>query len=362
MYQCCCGQAVFFRNSICLTCHTALGFDPSRDEILPLVPATAAGSWQIAGNEQSPRYRRCANFDTPAGCNWLIPADHDETLCIACRLNRTIPDLSVEGNAERWHKIEVAKRNLIAQLLGLGLPVINKADDPQTGLAFDFLGTDLQGNSPTTGHASGLITLNVLEADDAYREKLRIQMHEPYRTLLGHFRHEIGHYYWDRFIADTHWLEDYRQLFGDERTDYSQAMQRHYQQGAPADWQQHFVSAYASMHPWEDWAETWAHYLHMMDTLDTAFGFGMSANNTDLDFQPFTREALHTPDDPEGNEFLAFINAWIELAAMLNELARSMGQPDTYPFILPTAVIAKLHFIHKVVRSKGDSPVLARPD
>ncbi len=154
------------------------------------------------------------------------------------------------------------------------------------------------------------------------------------------------------------WLADFRQLFGDERADYGQALQRYYQQGVPSDWQQHYVSAYASMHPWEDWAETWAHYLHMMDTLNTALSFGMSANGTDLEFQLFTHTALHTPDDPEGNAFLTFINAWIELAAMLNELARSMGQPDTYPFVLPATVITKLHFIHQVVRAQGNPPSL----
>ena len=178
-------------------------------------------------------------------------------------------------------------------------------------------------------------------------------MHEPYRTLLGHFRHEVGHYYWDRLIANGPWLDSFRNLFGDERASYAEALDRHYQQGAPLDWPQHYVSAYATMHPWEDWAETWAHYLHMMDAVDTALGFGMSAREMDFDYQPFPTSTLYDPEHPGGEAFLAFVNAWIELAGMLNELSRSMGQPDFYPFVLPAPAIAKLHFIHLVIQQAG---------
>jgi hypothetical protein len=153
-------------------------------------------------------------------------------------------------------------------------------------------------------------------------------MHEPYRTLLGHLRHEVGHYYWDRLIANTYWQDGFRNLFGDDRASYADALEHHYQNGAPADWQQHYVSAYATMHPWEDWAETWAHYLHMMDAVDTALSLGMSARDMDLDYQPFELETLYDPQHPGGPSFLAFVNAWIELAGMLNELSRAMGQPD----------------------------------
>ena len=170
------------------------------------------------------------------GC---CPANDHDALCIACSLNRTIPDLSIAENHERWRKVETAKRRLVAQLISLGLQVIPKTVDEDTGLAFDFIGVDLEGKAPTTGHANGLITLDIKEADDAHREQVRVQMHEPYRTLLGHFRHEVGHYYWDRLIANSHWLEPFRGLFGDERASYAEALERHYQQGAPLDWQQH---------------------------------------------------------------------------------------------------------------------------
>ncbi|TBV05489.1 zinc-binding metallopeptidase family protein [Phytopseudomonas dryadis] len=349
--QCTCGQPIFFRNSQCLACHSPLGYEPQRGLMVTLAATEQADVWQVDGENDGPRYQRCANLLTAAGCNWLLPAQQDASLCIACGLNRTIPDLSVPGNDRRWGRFETAKRRLVAQLLTLRLPVVAKSEDEERGLAFDFLGVGVDGEHPMTGHAGGLITLNIAEADDDRREQVRVQMHEPYRTLLGHFRHEVGHYYWDRLIADSPWLEDYRRLFGDEREDYAAALQRHYEQGSPADWQASFVSAYATMHPWEDWAETWAHYLHMMDTLDTALSFGMRAGDVELEFQPFTREALYDPDDPLAEDFLVFVNAWIELAAMLNELARSMGQRDLYPFVLPAAVIGKLQFIHRVVQN-----------
>ena len=62
-------------------------------------------------------------------------------------------------------------------------------------------------------------------------------------------------------------------------TSYAAALQAHYAKGGDVGpWAERHVSAYASAHPWEDWAETWAHYLHMMDAVDTALGFGMSAD------------------------------------------------------------------------------------
>ncbi|QTT89982.1 zinc-binding metallopeptidase family protein [Pseudomonas chlororaphis] len=353
VWPCRCGQSLFFRNSQCLACSAALGYQPEQSRLSSLQPGSEVDTWLLDVDPQAGLLRRCANLDTPAACNWLLPAYGADTLCVACRLNRTIPDLGVAENPERWRKVEIAKRRLVAQLVSLGLPLIAKTEDEEAGLAFDFLGVDRQGKAPMTGHANGLITLDIKEADDAYREQVRVQMHEPYRTLLGHFRHEVGHYYWDRLIANSHWLEPCRALFGDERASYAEALDRHYQQGAPNDWSQAYVSAYATMHPWEDWAETWAHYLHMMDAVDTALGFGMSAREMDFDYQPFPLDTLYDPQHPGGPAFLSFVNAWIELAGMLNELSRSMGQPDFYPFILPPAVIAKLHFIHLVIQQAG---------
>ena len=353
VWPCRCGQSLFFRNSQCLACLAALGYQPEQSRLTSLQPGEQAGTWTLDADPQAGLFRRCANLDTAAACNWLLPENGHDTLCVACSLNRTIPDLSIPENPERWRKVETAKRRLVAQLITFGLPVIPKTVDENIGLAFDFIGVDPDGTPPTTGHASGLITLDIKEADDAHREYVRQQMREPYRTLLGHFRHEVGHYYWDRLVANSHWLEAFRELFGDERASYADALEQHYQQGAPLDWQTRYVSAYATMHPWEDWAETWAHYLHMMDAVDTALGFGMSAREMDFDYQPFPPETLYDSRHAGGAAFLSFVNAWIELAGMLNELSRSMGQPDFYPFVVPAAVITKLHFIHLVIQEEG---------
>ncbi|MEX0161617.1 putative zinc-binding peptidase [Pseudomonas brassicacearum] len=353
VWPCRCGQSLFFRNSQCLACLAALGYQPEQSRLTSLQPGEQAGTWTLDADPQAGLFRRCANLDTAAACNWLLPDNGRDTLCIACSLNRTIPDLSIPENPERWRKVETAKRRLVAQLITFGLPVIPKTVDENIGLAFDFIGVDPDGTPPTTGHASGLVTLDIKEADDVHREYVRQQMREPYRTLLGHFRHEVGHYYWDRLVANSHWLEAFRELFGDERASYADALEQHYQQGAPLDWQTRYVSAYATMHPWEDWAETWAHYLHMMDAVDTALGFGMSAREMDFDYQPFPPETLYDAGHAGGAAFLSFVNAWIELAGMLNELSRSMGQPDFYPFVVPAAVITKLHFIHLVIQEEG---------
>lgn len=404
-YRCHCGQPVFFRNSKCLACGTPLGYDCERGLLLPLMPGPQEGTWQewqaasalagappddvqppsleeIPGQESAPGaapaapveeaeatqappaqpaengeplYRRCLNLSTPASCNWLVPVEDPADMCRACRLNRTIPDLTdpaLPDNGYLWGLVELAKRRLVSALILLGLPVASRmSEDTERGLMFDFLRSPVNGPHIMTGHNTGLITLNVDEADDAKREAVRKAMREPYRTLLGHFRHEVGHYYWDRLLAGTAWMDGFHALFGDETLDYKASLQRNYDEGPPADWPLHYVSAYASTHPWEDWAECWAHYLHMRDAIDTALSFGLSVDHFDLEFTPFTIDALYQPDHPDAEQFLTFLNHWTRLTTMLNEMSRSMGQPDFYPFILPTEAVAKLHFIHLVVSS-----------
>ncbi|WP_437900426.1 zinc-binding metallopeptidase family protein [Sorangium sp. So ce124] len=367
-YRCQCERPVFFRNSECLACKTPLGYEPERAQVVPLKAGPTEGAWQIWHDTADPPrlYRRCGNFDLASGCNWLIPAGAEApALCAACRLNRTIPDLSVAEHQTQWRLLETAKRRLVSQLLALNLPVKSKiGEDPERGLCFDFLASPPDGPRVMTGHADGVITLNIEEADDATRERTRAAMREPYRTLLGHFRHEVGHYYWDRLVRDTGWLAPFRELFGDEQQDYAAALKANYEQGPPADWQQRFVSAYASMHPWEDWAETWAHYLHMVDTVDTALSFGIDADEVELDVEPWGADALWRPDDRGAETFLGFLNAWVELTAVLNEMSRSMGQHDFYPFVLPRPAVAKLQFIHLVVNGASpaeDSPAERSP-
>jgi hypothetical protein len=356
-YQCSCSKPVFFRNSSCLACGSALGYVPDEGALHALRPAQSPDRFHVEGRPEI-TYRRCQNFSSVIGCNWLVKDDGSTTapLCLSCRLSRMIPDLSVAGNGELWRRVEAAKRRLVSQLLGLGLPVVPKADDPQRGLAFDFLHSQ-PGEPVLTGHASGVITINIEEADDAFRERARAQFGEPYRTLLGHLRHEVGHYYWDRLVADTEWLAPCRALFGDDREDYAAALKRHYDQGPVAGWQQRFISAYAGMHPWEDWAETWAHYLHLRDTLDTAQSFGLVTDAQTLEghersspeVSPFQLQDLWRADHPTGPEFLALLRDWVSVTCVMNEMSRAMGQPDFYPFVLPAAVVAKLHFIHCLI-------------
>jgi hypothetical protein len=308
-------------------------------------------AWRVEGHEEEAKtYYRCDNLNSPAACNWLVSGEEKQTLCISCRLSRTIPDLSVPGNEERWRRIEHAKRRLVSSLLAMGLPVFSRAlEDPEHGLAFDLLQSPASGPRVMTGHCNGLITLNIEEADDATRERVREEMHEPYRTLLGHLRHEIGHYYWDRLVKGAAWLDLFRELFGDEREDYAAALQGHHSQGPRPDWMLHYVSAYASAHPWEDWAETWAHYLHIVDTTDTVLSFGLDLERAEIEVEPFTPEDLFRPGEPGAERFLDFINSWTRLSSVMNEVSRSMGFPDFYPFVLSSSVVAKLHLIHMVV-------------
>jgi hypothetical protein len=289
----------------------------------------------------------------------MILALNPKKYCIACRLNRTIPNLDDADNLRYWIKIEAAKRRLVSQLLAMNLPVRSKVeDDPECGLMFDFLRSPPKGPRVMTGHASGLITLNVEEADDAKREQIKHELREPYRTLLGHFRHEVGHYFWDRLIWSTKWLEPFRRLFGDERASYAEALKRNYEQGPPSDWANSYITSYATMHPWEDWAETWAHYLHVVDSLGTAMGFGLDAEDLESSIEPFGRDALYAPEDPTAERFLSLLNAWIEMTMVLNEMARSMGQPDFYPFVMSKPVVAKLQFVHMAVVDARTSPEL----
>jgi len=337
-----CQQTVHFENSACTKCGHPLAYLPEHATMIALEPVEAdtGGRFVPLGPLASEiRYRRCGNFIDHGVCNWAVSeSDLPQRFCRACRLNRVIPNLEDPKAKQAWATLEQSKQRLIYTLLQLGLPVEN-------GMAFAFK------EEATIGHERGLITINIAEADSPFREKTRIELGERYRTVLGHFRHEIGHYYWERLIADSPRLEPFRTLFGDERASYEEALTTHYQNGAPPDWPSRFVSSYASMHPWEDWAESWAHYLHMVDTLDTARSFGLAlrpqagprdrhkleAGMRRLDFDDF--------DDLEA--------AWVPLTILLNSLNRSMGLPDPYPFALPALALEKIRFVHDVVEGTG---------
>lgn len=338
-----CDQLLHFENSSCVRCGWQLGFRPDTLRLATL-DAAADGTLQELG-APGRAWLPCANA-AAVGCNWLVPAEAGG-FCPACELNRTIPDLDVEGNRERWTAIEAAKRRLIYALHRFELPLTRRSEDAESGLAFDFL-ADAAGEPVMTGHADGLVTINIAEADSPERERRRVELGEPYRTLLGHLRHEVGHYYWDQLVRDGGKLEAARAVFGDERADYAEAMERHYHEGPPPDWQSAYVSAYATMHPWEDFAETWTHYLHMADTLDTAASFGLRVDPRVTDSAPEDSKVSFDPYRAGACDEL--VDAWLPLTLAVNSLNRSMGQPDLYPFVLSPPAIDKLGFIHRLVR------------
>lgn len=346
-----CSQPVFFENTFCGSCGHKLAYLPDLKIVASLDPAPAGAGGEPLWTSPVPRaqgvsYRLCENYTKHNVCNWAIRADAPDRLCQSCRLTSVIPDLSVAGNQDAWWRLEAAKRRLVYSLLEFGLPVQNRLEAPATGLDFRFMGDPPNGPRVLTGHDGGVITVNIDEADDVERERRRVSMHEPYRTLLGHFRHEIGHYYWDLLIKDSPRIEDFRRQFGDERLDYDQALRDHYARGPQPDWREHFVSSYASVHPWEDWAETWAHYLHMTDTLETAAVCGLSLQPDRPDEPAMTKQ----PAKPANRQsFDEIIGNWFPLTYVLNNLNRGMGLADAYPFVLPPPTIEKLRFVHDTV-------------
>jgi hypothetical protein len=323
-----------------------LGYVPEFTEISAF-EAAGGQDWRSLHPKADGRlFRQCQNYALENVCNWMIPAESPDTLCPACKLTRTIPNLAIPENPQYWYRLEHAKRRLLYTLDSLGLKTEGRDRDPENGLQFDFLQDTPSGETVLTGHENGLITMNVAEADDATRIKVREEMGEPYRTLLGHFRHEIGHYYFDRLIQGQAWEAPFRALFGDERLDYGAALAAHYRDGAPLDWAESFVSAYATTHPWEDWAETWAHYLLIVDTLDTAVGCGMKLI-PDAPNEPTLMDM--TPVEDAG--FNRLMKQWFPLTYALNSLNRSLGLEDAYPFTLAPKVIDKLRFVHCVINN-----------
>ncbi len=320
-----CGSELFFENSVCVSCGSAVGYSrPNRQMV------TVSAEQPI-----------CANLNR-CGCNWIAEPGSPGGLCFNCTLTRTRPaEDDTDGVAQYW-VAEGAKRRLVFELDELGLPV--KVSDGYLGLAFDLLSSSR--SRVTTGYENGVITLDLAESNDAHREALRESMDEPYRTVLGHFRHEIGHYYCELLALTTDRRDEFRALFGDETVSYADALQQHYTGGgAPDAWQQDYISAYATMHPLEDFAEVFAHLLHIADTLQTAGEFGLlgpswgvlsSDGSVDLTLIPMAR---------------LITQVWLPLTKGLNQINRSMGRDDLYPFVLAEPVLAKLAFVADLVAS-----------
>ena len=344
-----CGHQIYFENTLCVNCGSQLGYLPLLGNMTSLEPA-GNNLWQTSAPQtQGSLFKKCQHYHKENICNWMVECDDPQDFCLSCRLNEIIPDLSIPVNRDYWHRLEKAKRRLVFSLMRLNLPLINKKENPDHGLAFIFLAdTEEPENKESSkviiGHDEGRITINIAEANDAVIEKMRLDMNEEYRTLLGHFRHEIGHYYWFLLVqTNQKLLNGFRALFGDDQEDYAEALKLYYAQGPKNNWSGQFICAYASAHPWEDWAESWAHYLHMYDALETAHAWGLMIkykNGPELNMIQF-KEMMQ--------DFDAMKNQWGYLCAALNSMNRSMGMRDVYPFVWTDAIIEKLRFIHKVI-------------
>jgi hypothetical protein len=350
-----CQARVPFEALTCPHCSTALVYLPLEARFAP-----------------SEARRSCANRDA-ASCNWVLdehagaserpggiaPVSGSQTYCLSCRLTHWIPPLDDVVNRKSWIQLEAAKRRLIYGLLQLDLPVEGKEIDPERGVAFEFLVGDTRpdGTPLLTGHKDGVITIRATEANDAERGRLRMIFDEPNRTLLGHLRHECGHYYWVRLLSEGPQMDQFRWLFGDESADYGQSVQNHYANGAPSDWAERHVSAYATAHPWEDWAETWAHLLERIDALETAREYRLLPGH-----DRSAASALETlGPDPRRWSFEAMNAAWKALALCINDLNQSLGILEQYPVELAPEALAKLRFVHGVVLLRSQEDEHPRP-
>lgn len=376
-FQCHCKDKLilFFESNHCLSCDKTVGVDDSFDMVEPYELDKNTGLYYKA-SAPATHYQKCDNNAQFQVCNGMVNLstfvpveDEDEMLCFACRFNETVPNLTIKEHIPLWKKMEEAKRRALFTLKVLPVPLRNIKQDPENGLSFDFI-TDRDVNdhfasklpnqdTVFTGHNCGHITINLAEADDVARSQTQHAMAENYRTLLGHFRHELGHYYFDQLITNSatkHAL--CKQYFGDDELDYQAALKHHYEHGAPANWEQTFISSYATMHPYEDWAETWAHYMHIIDTLETAKNFLIngSISGVEDDENETDTEQLRLP---QGRQYFSsqtsiteILEAWMNLSVILNSLNRSMGLADAYPFVLTDAVRTKLSFIHHAIHNR----------
>nr|WP_194716993.1 putative zinc-binding metallopeptidase [Microbacterium sp. CFBP 13617] len=321
-----CGNPLFFENSVCLSCSTGLGYSREEAEI---VPVDARGRYIDAAGLI---WHVCRNLNL-SGCTWLSRFEGGQ--CSACELTRVRPNDADARGLSQYPVAERAKRWLLVDLDRLGIPIASKAEDPDRGLCFDLLSSVAE--NVTIGHADGVITIDLAESDDAHRVRVQRQLGEPYRTMLGHFRHEVGHYVEWVFVEGTDRIVEARALFGDETADYQAEIDRHYSEGPPSDWAERYISTYASMHPYEDFAETWAHVLHITDTIETASTFGLT-------------NVSGPGEVPRFREFVTEV--WMPLSVALNMVNRSMGKNDLYPFALPDRVLDKLDFVASLLSTR----------
>ncbi|MCC9601199.1 putative zinc-binding peptidase [Stieleria sp. JC731] len=324
-FQCGCGADLFFHSAHCISCGRMVSRCASCQTVTSVDQNT--GTCDSCSTKLEP----CKNRVDHEVCNGTVLNESNETHCRYCTLNRVIPDLSLEGNLEKWRLAERAKQRVLFDIDRIGLPI---DDDDTLPLVFEFKTAEKEPVS--TGHADGVITLDLAEADSVHRERTRVQFGEPHRTLVGHFRHELGHYFWQKCVLPGR-IELFRELFGDERNpSYAEARDQYYNQRAPANWQQAYVSEYATMHPWEDFAETFNAYLDMIAIARTFGHFqkgGYAINEENFDF---------------------LITDYRNIGIMANELNRDMGLLDLVPEVFTPPVIEKMRFIHEMARRQTE--------
>ncbi len=311
-----CDSPLVIEDVECPVCLTPTGYARLEGDMVPVVNGTYLDA-------DGARWSRCRNMEL-SGCNWLVGYEGEQ--CFSCGLTRTRPPgADLEGLA-LYPVAEGAKRHLIAELDRIGLPIVTRAEDPDRGLCFDLLSS--VNEKIIMGHNRGAVTIDLAEGDDVIRVKMQREFREPFRTMLGHFRHEIGHYYEMLLVRGDERIGQTRELFGDESAPYQEAIERHYLEGPPRGWEATYISSYATMHPFEDFAESFAHFLHIRDAVDTANNFGLIGADDDLvNFGDLVR------------------NTWTPLATALNQINRSMGRRPLYPFRLADRVIEKLDFV-----------------
>lgn len=331
-FLCSCGNELFFQSVTCLNCNRDTGMCATCQQVVPMEVQNDGRI--LCGNEHcGVEVRRCDNGVEHHFCNRLAPAGEDSKkgLCDFCVTTRVIPDLDVAGNIDRWKDLEIAKQRVLYMLDVIGLPFRQRSRFGMPALTFQF---KADGVLPVaTGHAGGCITINIKEADSVQREITRKRFNEPQRTLVGHFRHELGHYYWERLIKPRA-IESFRRRFGNERLNYKAAIGQYYKNGPRPDWSKHFVSAYASMHPWEDFAESFGTWLDMFSVVDTACHFSIIQH--------------------DGMNFEAMLETYLRVGVIANEFNRDMGLPDLVPEVFNTVVLEKLKFIHQLAQEVSD--------
>lgn len=338
-----CDGVVHFTAHRCPTCDAPIGYVSDRRDLCVVVPTAEPAVFRLerADLADRPPMFRCLN--SAWGCNWMVPADSGQVWCRSCRLTRGRPDEGRSDAIEAWMRAEAAKRRLVHQLDELALPIETASPSMPDGLVFDLV--FLPGEGGITGHIDGVVTLDLAETDDAHRDHQRRLLGEPYRTVIGHLRHEIGHYFWDRLVGRSSELDVFRQLFGDERADYTDAIDRYYER-AGDDWDRsRFVTTYAASHPLEDWAETFAHYLHIIDATDTAAAHGLV---------PDRGEGIPVIENVTTLRLVDILDAWRPVNGAVNAIAESLGSPAVYPFDPDGVVVDKLTFVHRQVSAHTD--------